>query len=206
MPAEDTDKQDDVDPTHEKTALNSLTLQHAGCSSSPQRCSSPEVQRAKSLTADGSLPGPPAPAACTSPRIQSNPAKAGSRAAWSVQASKSPFAQSVAKRLVAQPAVRKSADAILVTARSSTSNSPKVSAFRQARQRKSLQASPASAADSVDDITAATRRSRVYFNALHCCAEPLVVHTITAACQVICDALYCVVSLQRFFWLAADED
>ena len=173
MPAEGIDKQADATSTHEETAFNSLSLQQADCCSSPQRCSSPEVQTAKSLTAKGSLPEPSAPAACTSPKIQSHPAKAGSRAAIGTQASKSPFAQSVARQFGARPAVRKSADAVLVTARSGSSSNPKLSAFRQARQHKNLQASPASAADIVDDIIAATRRSRVQFhaldfNALHC--------------------------------------
>lgn len=131
---------------------NSLNLQQAKRSSSPQL----GISAANSLTAKG-LDELPPPMTCSSPRIQSHPAKVGSRAALNMQASKPAQAKSPAKQKASQSAVRRSADAVLVSSLCTASNL-KATAFRQARQRSSMQPY---AADSCDDVAAAVRRSRV---------------------------------------------
>lgn len=120
-----------------------------------------ETKDAVALTAFCSVPMPPAPTPCLSPRIHSQPANPGSRAALNVQSSKSPFAQRSVKNSAGVNVLRKSADAVLTTAKSAPSSSPRVAAFRQVRQRNGVQKSTSNAGQEADDISAAVRRSRV---------------------------------------------
>ena len=120
-----------------------------------------ETKDVVALTAFCSVPGPPAPTACLSPRIHSQAAFPGSRAAFNVQSSKSPFAQRSVRNSAGVTVLRKSADAVLTTAKSAPSSSPKIAAFRQACQRNGMQKSTSNAGQEVDDIPAAVRRSRV---------------------------------------------
>ena len=120
-----------------------------------------ETKDAVALTAFCSVPVPPAPTACLSPRIHSQVAKPGSRAALNVQSSKSPFAQRSLKNSAGVSVLRKSADAVLTTAKSAPSSSPRVAAFRQTRQRNGVQKSTSNATQELDDIPAAVRRARV---------------------------------------------
>ncbi|KAL3162242.1 hypothetical protein ABBQ32_009941 [Trebouxia sp. C0010 RCD-2024] len=151
MPAERVKTELNITSSDLVNPINSLNLQQAKLSSSSQ----PGVLAANCLTANGLQELLP-PTTCSSPRIQSHPAKVGSRAALSMQASKPAQARSPAKKSASQ-AVRRSADAVLVSSHCIASN-PKATAFRQARQRSSMQSC---AADSHDDVAAAVRRSRV---------------------------------------------
>ncbi len=120
-----------------------------------------EAKDAVALTAFCSVPVPPAPTACLSPRIHSRAVDTGSHAALNMQSSKSPFAQRSVRNSAGATVLRKSADAVLTTAESTPSSSPRVAAFRQARQRNGMQKSTSNAGQEVDDIFAAVRRSRV---------------------------------------------
>ena len=143
------------------TPLTALTLQQSDCSDAPQPCITLRMAQLENLTTAQTVQEPLTPVACKSPRIQSYAAKGGSPAAMTAHLGKSPFVQPIARQCVGQSAVRRSADAVLITAPSDSGSHGKASALRQARQRKSLQAIAASAADTVDDVTAAVRRSRV---------------------------------------------
>lgn len=151
-------------------ALADLTLQ----SSAPDKSSQLGKTDAKvvlALTATCSLPEPPAPTACLTPRLHSSSVKLGSRAAINVQCDKSPVAQRTIKKPAAGNALRKSADAVLVTTRSATSSSPRVAAFRQARQSNSLQRSTGSGDICTSDVAAAVRRSRVSPTSTSACSS-----------------------------------
>ena len=143
-------------------ALKSVSLQQPAQSVRLQPGGSKaETKDAVDLTAFCSVPVPPAPTACLSPRIHSRAANPGSRAALNVQSSKSPCAQHSVRKSAGVGVLRKSADAVLTTAKSAPSSSPRVAAFRQARQRNGLQKSTSNTAQELDDISAAVRRSRV---------------------------------------------
>ena len=158
MPAEHIEKEPLASSHDLEATCHSLTKQPPG-GNSPQPRAMPRVMVVNSLTTAKSMQEPPAPAKCSSPRIQSHPAKFGSRAALSVQANKSTWARSLAKSSASQAAVRRSADAVLVSAPSTASSNPKATAFRQARQRNRMQANAANSHD--DDVAASVRRSRV---------------------------------------------
>ena len=118
----------------------------------------PKVLATDPLTSAKSLQEPQAPAKCSSPRISSHPSKPGSRAAVSLLASKSLLARSKGSSSMAM--VRRSADAVLVSGSSTASSNPKATAFRQARQRNSMQLNAATS--HANDTAAAVRRSRVH--------------------------------------------
>jgi len=143
-------------------ALKSVSLQQPAQSVRLQPGGSKaETKDAVDLTAFCSVPVPSAPTACLSPRIHSRAANPGSRAALNVQSSKSPFAQHSVRKSAGVGVLRKSADAVHTTAKSAPSSSPRVAAFRQARQRNGVQKSTSNAGQEADDISAAVRRSRV---------------------------------------------
>ena len=144
------------------TALKSVSLQQPAQSIHLQPGGSKaETKSAVAMTAFCSVPVPPAPTACLSPRIHSQAANPGSRAALNLQSSKSPFAQRSVRNSAGVTVLRKSADAVLTTAKSAPSSSPRVAAFRQARQHNGVQKRSSNAGQEVDDISAAVRRSRV---------------------------------------------
>ncbi|DBA77671.1 TPA: hypothetical protein ACH3X2_008373 [Trebouxia sp. C0005] len=143
-------------------ALKSVSLQQPAQSIRLQPGGSKaETKDAVALTAFCSVPLPPAPTACLSPRIHSRAANPGSRAALNLQSSKSPLAQRSARNSAGVSVLRKSADAVLTTAKSAPSSSPKVAAFRQACQRSGVQESTSNVGQEFDDISAAVRRSRM---------------------------------------------
>ena len=158
MPAELIEK-DSLASSHDlQTTFSRLELQQPAESSSPGPLAAvPKMLATSTLTSAKSLQEPPAPAKCSSPRISSHPGKPGSRAAMSLLTSKSPLY----KGRSSQPVVRRSADAVLFSGPSTASGNPKATAFRQARQRNSIQLN---AANSLENGTAAAvRRSRVQF-------------------------------------------
>lgn len=154
MPAEHVEREPGTSANDLEATFHSLKL-HQPLNSSSSQPAAPRVLAANSSSSAKSLQEPPGPAKCSSPRISSHPAKPGSRAAVNLQASKSPLAQSSAR----QGAVRRSADAVLMSGSSTASSNPKATAFRQARQRNSVQLNAANSRE--DDIAAAVRRSRV---------------------------------------------
>ncbi|DBB00915.1 hypothetical protein WJX77_003121 [Trebouxia sp. C0004] len=142
-------------------ALKSVSLQQPAQSTGLQPGGSKaETKDAVALTAFCSVPVPSAPTACLSPRIHSLSANPGSRAALNLQSSKAPFAQRSVRNADVN-VLRKSADAVLTTAKSTPGNSPRVAASRQARQRNGVQKNANNAGQEVDDISAAVRRSRM---------------------------------------------
>lgn len=158
MPAEQIEKEPLTSSNDLKATLNKLELQQpVGSSGQKPIASVPSVLATNTLTSAKSLQEPPAPAKCSSPKISSHPGKPGSRAAVSLLASKSPLAQS--KGSASQTALRRSADAVLVSGASTASSNPKATAFRLARQRNSMQLNAANSDD--NDTAAAVRRSRV---------------------------------------------
>lgn len=77
-------------------SLDNLSLQQSDGDCQP--CSNKvQAKRAVSLTATTGLHEPPAPTACISPRLYSKSLKSDSRAAFSVQCDRSPFAQRIVK-------------------------------------------------------------------------------------------------------------
>lgn len=166
--------------TNLSDALADLTLQSSALDKSSQP-GKIDAKAALALTATGSLPEPPAPIACLTPRLHSSSVKLGSRAAVNVQCNKSPFAQRTTKKSAAGNTLRKSADAVLVTARSAMSSSPRVAAFRQARQSNSLQRSTGSGDLGTSDTAAAVQRSRVSPTSTAACfSHPVSVSYVTA--------------------------
>ena len=160
MPAEPTEKDPLTISSQLEATFSRLELQEPAESNTPGPMATvPNVSAADNLTSAKSLQELPAPAKCSSPRISSHSGNCGSHAAMSLLASKSPLAQS--KRRISQPAVRRSADAVLVSGSSTASSNPKATAFRQARQRNSMQLNVANSRE--DSTAAAVRRARVYF-------------------------------------------
>ena len=156
-------------------AVQKLSLQQAKYGSTPQPCS---TKAAVELTSVSSLPEPSAPTVCTSPRLKQQPAKLDSRAA--LQA-KSPFAQRSAKRLTGQDTLRKSADAILTSAKSS-GGGPKLAA-RHMQKQSSLEKKADPAASSQEGVAAAVRRSRVLYHSV-------ILHLLRSLCCILAEAFY----------------
>ena len=149
-----------------------------------------DAKAALALTATCSLPEPPAPITCLTPRLHSSCTKPGSHAAINVQCNKSPFAQRTMKKSAGAAVLRKSADAVLVTARSASSSSPRAAAFRQARQRTSLQKSTGSGEIGTSDIAAAVRRSRVLPRTYACLSHPVCVSYAAATFLLHCQQCF----------------
>ena len=160
MPAQDTISATHTTSVDSKEALQRLSLQQSGEDLSSQPCKTKaEVKAGLCLTAASSLPETPALAACVSPRLHPRSGKSGSHVILNVQCGKSPFAQHSVRRLSEDKVLRKSADAVLFTAKSN--GNPKAAALKQPRQRSGLLKSTDNAAMSHNDISVAVRRSRV---------------------------------------------